>query len=161
MLCNEMNRCRKEIALLKWIKENAIDLIMLIATLGSGISAFATDAGSMFAMFPLQASLLLLFAFLLGFAVFRFLSTQTRLAADKRTLEKVKGLPPQLIAAIRRAYVDGAYTANYYDTNVQYLLGLGFLGAPANISILDATPFVLQPWFKSFLDRNHAKVFGN
>lgn len=147
--------------MLKWIKENAIDLIMLVATLGSGIGAFAADAGKMFVTFPLQASLLFLFAFLLGFVVFRYLSTQTRRAADKRILEKVNGLPPQLIAAIRRAYIGGAYTANYYDTNVQYLLSLGFLGAPANISILDETPFVLQPWFKNFLDRNHEKVFDD
>lgn len=144
----------------KWLKDNAVNLLMLVLTAGTGGIAFALDAGTMLSTFPLQAILLALFAFLLGGLVFRYALVKSKRAKDKRILEKVKGLSPQLIAEIQRAYTNGCYPGNFYDTNVQYLLGLGFLGAPQQVAILGETPFMLQPWFKNFLDRHHEEIFG-
>jgi hypothetical protein len=151
-----------EKSLAKWLKDHGIELLGLLLAAGSGVGAFLTGAGTMFTTFPLQALLLAIFAFMLGMLVFRFVWTSSRWARDRRTLEQLKGLQPQLHAAILRAYRDGCYSANYFlDPNVQYLLELGYLGAPSQIARLEATPFVLQQWFKNFLDRNYEKVYGS
>ena len=144
----------------KWLKDNAVGIATLVLTFGSVIGAFVLGAREMVVSYPLQSCLLVVSAFLLGFLVFRFLETRTRDARDKRTLQEIKGLPPQLISAIHRAYVDGSYDANFYDSTVQYLLDLGYLGAPSAVSRLYETHFILQPWFKNFLDRHHDRVFG-
>lgn len=145
----------------KWLKENAIAIISLLLTFGGAIAAFAFGALEMLAAYPLQSSLLVFSAIALGFFLFRFIETQTRYAWDKKTLEEIKGLPPQLISAIYRAYVDGSYDANIYDSTVQYLLDLGYFGAPSAVPRLYETHFILKPWFKGFLDRHHDQVFGS
>lgn len=148
-------------SLVKWLKDNAVGIINLLLSSGSGLIAFMIGAKEMIVFYPLQSFLLMFSAFALGFFVFHIVVTKTRHAKDKRTLQTIKGLPPQLIDAIHHAYKNGTYVANCYDSTVQYLLELGFLGSPSTVSTLYETQFILQPWFKSFLDRHHDQVFGS
>ena len=143
----------------KWLKDNAVGLIGLFLTFGSGIVAFVLGAWEMVVAYPFQSILLTVSAFFLGILAFRFFEIHSRCTRDKRTLQIIKGLPPQLISVIRHTYLEGAYAANIFDSTVQYLLELGYLSAPSTVPTLYQTQFILQPWFKTFLDRYHDQVF--
>jgi len=138
--------------------KDILTVLSLTIGVGSAIAAFAVEAGTMFATFPLQATLLCLASFALGFFVCRVIHIRNANDYDKRMFELIQSLTPQQRGIVYQTYKDGEYHENVLEDRVQTLLNMGVLKCPTNVSMISETTLMLNPKLKLFLDKNADKI---